>query len=251
MESVWSLLLDCAARVRAGETLTTDDLKGLSLEQAAFFDLYRPLLTDRWVLGQLGQSLDGCIATAEGQSHYVTGPESLAHLHRLRALADAVIVGSGTAEADDPRLTTRHVEGPSPVRVILDRAGKLPAELKAFSAEGASLRLTAPGVPELKGVETLELPATGAGFAPSDVIDALADRGLTRLLVEGGGRLVTSFFQAGVLDRLHVVVAPIFLGRGRKGLDLPPVTDLANLERPSARHYPLGGDVLFDIDLRT
>ena len=224
MEGVWSLLLDFAGRAK------------------------------RWVLGQLGQSLDGCIATAEGQSHYVTGPQSLTHLHRLRALADAVIVGTATAEADNPQLTTRHVEGPSPTRVVLDRAGRLPGDLKAYTGDsGVCLRVAAPGAPDLasfEGVETLELPAGDAGFAPNELIAALAGRGLVRLLVEGGGRLVTSWYNAGALDRLHVVVAPFFLGAGRKGLDLPAVTDLPNLKRPKASHYSLGEDVLFDLHLR-
>ena len=72
------------------------------------------------VIGQLGQSLDGRIATPTGASKYINGKEALAHLHRIRAKVDAVIVGVGTAIADDPQLTTRHVPGPSPVRVVID-----------------------------------------------------------------------------------------------------------------------------------
>ena len=250
MEKVWPVLLDYAARAKAGEVLPIDPVKTMTSEEVAFFELYRPLLAARWSLGQLGQSLDGYIATAEGQSHYVTGTKSLVHLHRLRALADAVVVGTSTAEADDPQLTTRHVDGPSPTRVILDRTGRLPAHLRAYSADGNCLRITAPGVSTLEGVESLELPEEDGGFTPQAVIASLAERGLTRLLIEGGGKLVTSWYRAGALDRLHVVTAPIFLGAGRKGLDLPPVTDLPSLHRPPARHYSLGEDVLFDLDLR-
>ncbi|MEP7283903.1 MAG: RibD family protein, partial [Rubrivivax sp.] len=102
---------------------------------APWFELYKPLLDARhaqltsgagaWVIAQLGQSLDGCVATAGGDSYFVTGPQSLTHLHRLRALCDAVIVGAGTVAADDPQLTTRRVPGPQPVRVVLDPRARL------------------------------------------------------------------------------------------------------------------------------
>ena len=82
-----------------------------------------------YVIGQLGQSLDGRIATPTGASKYINGKEALRHLHAIRADVDAVIIGVGTAVADDPALTTRHVEGPNPVRVIIDPHGRLPADL--------------------------------------------------------------------------------------------------------------------------
>ena len=90
--------------------------------------LYHPLMIARHrdqslCLGQLGQSLDGRIATASGHSHYINGRAALTHLHGLRALVDAVLVGVGTVAADDPRLTVRLVEGPSPARVVIDPGG--------------------------------------------------------------------------------------------------------------------------------
>ena len=78
------------------------------------------------VVGQFGQSIDARIATASGHSHYINGPAGLAHLHRLRALVDAVVVGVGTAIADNPQLTVRRVAGPSPARVVIDPGGRLP-----------------------------------------------------------------------------------------------------------------------------
>jgi len=87
-------------------------------------DLFSPLCRPDLVIGQLGQSLDGRIATPAGHSHYINGPKAIIHLHRLRALVDAVVVGVGTAIADDPMLTVRHVEGknPGPDRHRPDRA---------------------------------------------------------------------------------------------------------------------------------
>src|ERR1700722_4064887 len=94
-------------------------------------DLYLPIssatVARPITIGHLGQSLDGFIATASGDSCYVTGPENILHLHRLRALCDVVVVGAGTVAADNPRLTTRLVPGGNPVRVILDPECRLPA----------------------------------------------------------------------------------------------------------------------------
>ena len=88
------------------------------------------------VVGQIGQSLDGRIATPAGHSHYVNGDDGLAHLHRLRALVDAVVVGIGTVLADDPQLTVRRVNGPHPARVVIDPNGKLPRTARVLADDG-------------------------------------------------------------------------------------------------------------------
>ena len=88
------------------------------------------------VVGQCGQSIDARIATPTGHSHYINGEAGLVHLHRLRALVDAVVVGVGTAINDDPLLTVRRVEGPSPARVIIDPSGRLPPGARVLTADG-------------------------------------------------------------------------------------------------------------------
>src|SRR5690349_8709954 len=92
-------------------------------------DRFGPLkagaVDDLVVVGQFGQSLDGRVATETGHSHYINGPAGLAHLHRLRALVDVVVVGVGTALADNPQLTVRHVSGPSPARIVVDPRGRI------------------------------------------------------------------------------------------------------------------------------
>ncbi|MBA3588866.1 MAG: RibD family protein [Methylibium sp.] len=229
-----------------------------------FFALYKPLL-DRppgaapWVIAQLGQSLDGFVATHRGHSSFVTGPQSLVHLHRLRALCDAVIVGAGTVAADDPRLTTRHVEGAHPVRVVLDPRQGLDGGARVFSdGEAPTLRLcrlddaadsAAPaGSEEVLGVPGL-LDADGAIEARA-VVAALQARGLSLLFVEGGGITVSRFLAQGCLDRLHLTIAPVLIGAGRRGLQVAAADTMDECLRPQARALRLGDDVLWDIDLR-
>ena len=221
-------------------------------------DLFGPLRagnTDRMtVIGQIGQSLDGRIATETGHSHYINGPAGILHLHRLRALVDAVVIGVGTAIADDPQLTVRRCEGPHPARVVLDPKGRLDCSAKVFGNDGVRrLLMTAEETrcapPE--GVEVVTLPAPGGRFEPRSVLAALAARGMRRVLIEGGADTVSRFLAAGCLDRLHVMVAPIILGSGRAGFVLPPIARADEALRLPMRVFRLEDETLFDIDLST
>ena len=219
-------------------------------------DLFGPLrsgkVDDLVVVGQLGQSLDGRIATETGHSKYINGPAGLEHLHRLRALVDAVVVGVGTAVADNPQLTVRRVAGPHPVRVVIDPSGRLCDDARLFAENGVRrLVVTARGsgcVPP-RGVETIVLPAIGGHIAPAAILGALAGCGLRRILIEGGANTVSRFLVAGCLDRLHVTVAPIILGGGGPGLILPPLERADDAQRMPMQVYRVGDDALFDCDL--
>jgi diaminohydroxyphosphoribosylaminopyrimidine deaminase / 5-amino-6-(5-phosphoribosylamino)uracil reductase len=230
-------------------------LGGVTAEARDLLDLFVPLiLPDTLVIGQMGQSLDGRIATETGHSHYVTGPEDIRRLHRLRALVDAVVVGAGTVASDDPRLTVREVEGENPVRVVLDPSGRLGPERQLF-ADGAAhtlvIQRAEDGTHGGAGRERLLLPATEPhGFEPAAVLALLASRGLQRVLVEGGGVTVSRFLRAGVLDRLHITVAPVLIGSGLPSITLDPIRTLEQALRPPCRRFVLGEDVLFDLDLR-
>ena len=92
--------------------------------------------------GHLGQSLDGFIAAAREESLYVTGEENILHLHRMRALSDAVVVGAGTVAADDPQLNTRHVAGPNPLRVVFDPTRRLAGHYRLFNDDLAPTRVS-------------------------------------------------------------------------------------------------------------
>jgi riboflavin-specific deaminase-like protein len=207
---------------------------------------------DLIVVGQIGQSLDGRIATASGHSRYINGPEGLCHLHRLRSLVDAVLVGVGTALADDPQLTVRHVAGPHPARVVLDPKGRLAGCAKVFTCDGVRrVVVTAEGTrcAVNSDVEVLALPAANGRIEPSVILAALAKRGLRRILIEGGAETVSCFLNAGCLDRLHVIVAPIIIGSGRPGFVLPPIERADQALRVPMRAFQLGDEILFDCDL--
>lgn len=205
------------------------------------------------VFAHLGQSIDGFVATASGDSYYVTGPANLDHLHRMRALADAIIVGAGTIAADDPALTTRRVSGDSPGRVILDGRRRLSRSHRVFSDGAAPTLLVCADVhasPATHGdAEVLAMPATSERFRVSELVTALTERGMYRIFVEGGGDVVSGFLAAGVLHRLHLTVAPVMIGDGRRGLRAPAHEKLSDCLRPAHRLFPLGDDVLFDYDL--
>jgi riboflavin-specific deaminase-like protein len=205
------------------------------------------------VAAQIGQTLDGRIATITGASRYISGREALKHLHRLRASVDAVVVGVGTAIADDPQLTVRHVPGRTPRRVVIDRQGRLPAGLRMLDdGEGRVLALCGPDAPARADLDQLRLaPEPDGGFTPDAIVAALAAQGLRRILVEGGADTLARFLDAGRVDLLHVLVAPMILGSGKPGIRLRPVERLADALRPRTEGHVLpDGDVLFACDLR-
>jgi len=204
------------------------------------------------VVGQIGQSIDGRIATVTGHSKYINGPAGLAHLHRLRALVDLVLIGIGTAVADDPLLTVRRCAGPSPARAVLDPRGRLSPAAKLLTDDGTRrLVITAEGVtPKLPaGVELVQVAAVGGEIAPAAILAALAEHGFRRILIEGGAHTVSRFIAAGCLDRLHVMVAPIMLGAGQAGVTLKPIITADQALRAPMRAHLIGEEVLLDCDL--
>jgi riboflavin-specific deaminase-like protein len=219
-------------------------------------DLFGPLrkgrVDDLVIVGQLGQSLDGRIATASGHSKYINCPAGIAHLHRLRALVDVVVVGVGTAIADDPQLTVRQVAGPQPARAVIDPKGRLGTNARLFADDGIRrFLITAEGTrcETPPGVEVVALPAHDGDLAPSAIAAALARIGMRRMLIEGGANTVSRFLAARCLDRLHVTVAPIMLGAGGPGIVLPPRERADQAPRMPVRVHKMEDDVLFDCDL--
>jgi riboflavin-specific deaminase-like protein len=207
-----------------------------------------------FVVAQLGQSLDGRIATVTGESRWINRSAGLDHLHRLRSSVDAVVIGIGTAIADDPLLSVRRVEGRSPARVVIDPFGRLPVTARCLADDGVRRLVvcTADRGPLPPGVEAIRIDTKLATLPPPAIVEALFERGLRRVLIEGGARTVSQFIDAGAVDRLHILLAPLIIGSGKVGLELTPIATLSEARRPQTLvHLLADGDVLFDCDLRS
>jgi len=185
---------------------------------------------------KLATSLDGRIATAAGESRWITGAASREQVHRLRASHDAVVIGIETALADDPELTVRlpgH-SGRQPARVVLDSRQRLTPDCKlARTARETPTYVVATGAPDPAlveaGVRVLTVPVVGEDRPDlKSVLQVLADEGLSNLFVEGGGQVAGSFLRCGLVDALEWFRAPILIGgEGRPGIGALAVAALA------------------------
>jgi len=297
LDAAWQALLAAAAgdEPRASALgLRLDSASGWIADQAHdrvsadLLALYLPFIQPlratagcSRAFGHLGQSLDGCVATDTGDACFVTGEANIVHLHRMRALADAVIIGAGTVANDDPLLTTRLVPGPHAVRVVIDPDARLSSGYRLFRDDTCPTlvcsRTSRAGLPAPAGAERLSVPDRSTsddrhtGTRPSNsssenpepehpgsevcsldlsaLCAQLRERGLRRLFIEGGGVTVSRFLRAGLLERLQIAVAPVVIGRGRPGVSVPSVARLSQAVRPASRVFRMGTDMLYDLCL--
>lgn len=210
----------------------------------------RPFITLK-----LATSLDGRIATASGESRWITGPESRRHVHHLRATHDAVMIGRGTAKADDPMLDIRDLglTHANPVRVVLDSQLALNATSRLAQTAG-EIPLWMCHSPNAKGLESwkktdatlIEAPNGSLGLNLCALLQTLAAKGLTRILVEGGGQLAASLIAAKLVDRLEVFHAGLVIGAtGTPALAALPFEALTNFPRLTHTETKnVGNDIL-------
>jgi len=205
-----------------------------------------------WCAAKVALSLDGKMAATDGQSRWITGPETRKLAHAMRADHDAVMVGGGTVKHDDPELTVRNVKGPNPVRVILAPHFGIPSnsKLAKTTPKVRTVLVTTethdpPGA-DIEGVKLLRLRDRGSGrIDPKELLTRLLDLNIQSLLIEGGSGVLSSFMQADLVDEISVGIAPSIVGQGISPFDeFIPVSwaDRPRFNISRVRRY--GGDIV-------
>ncbi len=213
-----------------------------------------------WVVAKYAMTLDGKVATRTGHARWVSGPEARQWVHRLRNTVDAILVGRGTVARDNPRLTTRLPEATAvhhPLRIILDSRGRAPLEAQVFDPHlpGRTVLVTTPALPSARrrafaarGVEVWTVPPGPDGrVSLPALLDTLGQQDLTTLLVEGGPTVLGAFFDAGLIHKVHVVIAAALFGGAQApsplaGWGWPRADAAPRLQRVT--YVPLGADLL-------
>ena len=226
-----------------------EEAKEINEAYTKFITTGMPFVTAKFAL-----SLDGKIATFSGDSKWISGSEARKYVHYLRYTADAIMAGANTVIADDPHLTCRYggkggEVKKQPLRVIVDGRGRTPATAQVFSEPGKALLALGKSVePEKKvafvqaGAEVLELPSEEVPLDLKRLLKALGEREITSVLVEGGGILLGSLFDNGLVDKVIAFIAPIIIGGEEAktavaGKGIGKVMDAIKLERISVEKF--------------
>lgn len=208
-----------------------------------------------FVTVKYAQTLDGKIATRTGDSRWISSPSSRRLAHRLRSIHQAVLVGVNTIIQDDPQLNVRLVKGKNPIRIVVDSRFRSPLQAKAFKRGTKTMLAVTPKANkrrirdfEKKGVEILILKKNKTGQVDlEDLLRKLGERNVRSLLVEGGSKIITSFLKQKLVDRMVIVIAPLIIGKGIRGIEsvrTRKAGDLASLS--SLKIYECGNDVILD-----
>jgi GTP cyclohydrolase II len=221
------------------------------VEVGALLGAVRPRPYRPYVLVKYAQTLDGRIATTTGDSKWISGEAERRISHALRSTCDAVLVGAGTVATDDPQLTVRMVPGASPLRVVLDSTIRTPLDAHVFSGDAATMLITSPAADAAK-VAAVQAAGAAVRVAKSgphgvDIPDALRllrAAGVTSVLVEGGGRVITSMLRSRLVDRLVVSISPTIIGAGVAAVGSLGITRIAGGIRLANRSVHLAGEDL-------
>ncbi len=205
---------------------------------------------------KFAQTLDGKIAAPDGSSKWISGPQARKFAHGLRAKNDAVLVGIRTILRDNPALTVRLVKGGNPARVVIDRRLRVPLEARVVKEANLAktIIITTPKAPESKmkrlkaaGVEIIVLPASKGGYIDLHrIIRILYKKGIRRMLVEGGARVIASFLKARLADRIITVISPRILGRGVESAGDMGIGNIKNAVKLRIKNVKrLGKDIIY------
>ena len=239
--------------VRAGIRVTCGLLSG---EAVAINKTYLKWATTKlpYITVKVAQSLDGKIAAHTGDSRWISAPASQQYVHRLRRSVDAVMVGARTVVKDNPRLTNRSGRGKQPIRIIVDGALATPVHSRIFATTHlspvivATARRSTQAAPyERRGAEVMAAPSRHGMIDLRALLQKLAARGITHILVEGGGTLIGKLYEAGLIDEWLFFVAPMIIG-GRDAITAVEGTGVARIRHAATLHNVIvtriGRDIL-------
>ena len=200
-----------------------------------------------YVIGHLAQSLDGFIATKSGESKYISSKENLEHVHMLRCISDVIIVGSETVQKDNPKLTVRLVRGDDPMRLVLDKNNELHNRYDVFSnKDGLGFKIISSKINNNDN-NVFSLPLHKGYFKTDDLMGLLKKLNKNIIFVEGGGSLLSNFFDNGFLNQLQICMCPIILGTGKNSFLLKIHGDIPQLDYRQVKYHKMGTDILCDI----
>ena len=202
-----------------------------------------------YIFGHLAQTLDGYIATESGESRYISSIDNLEHLHMLRAISDVVLVGSNTVKFDNPKLTTRLVKGPNPMRVVIDKNDTIKnscnllknKDRKGFKIVSDKLK------PNDENI--FLLPLKKDEFRITDIISLLKSLGNKIIFIEGGGNIISHFYRKKFLNRLHLCISPILIGRGISSFIIDKNVKINEAKIKKISYIKMGKDILCNIKL--
>jgi 3,4-dihydroxy 2-butanone 4-phosphate synthase/GTP cyclohydrolase II len=234
-----------------------DELPASPVDVAGLLGSLDPRVDRPHVVLKYAQTLDGRIAARSGDAKWISGEPERQVAHAMRAGCDAVLVGANTLLQDDPQLTVRMVPGASPLRVVLDSTLRTPLTAKVLSDDAATVILCRPDADAGRrralastGVTVREVAPGPEGLRVDDVLRVLLDLGVSSLLVEGGGRVITSMLRAGAVDRIVVSLSPTIIGAGIEAVGPLGVDRVADGIRLVNRSVFLAGDdVLMGFDV--
>ncbi|MBS82894.1 MAG: hypothetical protein CMD65_02035 [Gammaproteobacteria bacterium] len=215
------------------------------------FDIYLPIILNKkkgpYFIGHLAQTLDGFIATKTGESKYISDKENLEHIHRLRALADIIVVGSRTILLDNPKLTTRLVKGTNPIRVILDPNNKLVNNKNKYRCVNKNSIILCSNSKKNNFYSSVDLPIKNNHFLVKDIKLIFKKFNKKIIYIEGGGKTISFFYKNNILDRMHLCISPSILGNGKSSFIINKNSKIDFFRNLNTEFFKMGRDILYDI----
>nr|MBX2825392.1 RibD family protein [Gammaproteobacteria bacterium] len=247
----WAIAATEAFSIQTGQrstleqSLGSDELKTLTTYLPyALLPCFAARHQRTFAISHFAQTLDGRIATHNGDSRWVGNQENLLHAHRMRALCDAILIGANTLRRDQPRLTVRHVKGDNPLRVVIGNG----AVCDNHECDDGMLHIQtrhSPGTCNANCAH-LSVPSAGDTLDCPAILQALYQRGIQSVYIEGGARTTSAFLQQQMIDQVQVHIAPRILGSGLSGFALGKIDAMNQaMDFRNPRFVPVGDAVMF------